>query len=112
MSLNNKKEVKKICISLLFFIMISLVMSYFTNIKINALEQEKIKICKKEPEYKGDCSDKNMDFSDDIVIKIIEKMDSSLDIKKIELKNKLILNKEKEKLDVTLDYLCVWGMIV
>lgn len=36
----------------------------------------------------------------------------SLDIKKIELKNKLILNKEKEKLDVTLDYLCVWGMIV
>lgn len=80
MSLNNKKEVKKICISLLFFIMISLVMSYFTNIKINALEQEKIKICKKEPEYKGDCSDNNMDFSDDIVIKIIEKMDSSLDI--------------------------------
>ena len=36
----------------------------------------------------------------------------SLDIKKIELKNKLILNKEKDKLDVTLDYLCVWGMIV
>ncbi|WP_297131325.1 hypothetical protein, partial [Terrisporobacter sp.] len=31
--------------------------------------------------YKGDCSDDDMDYSNDIVIKIIEKIDPSIDIK-------------------------------
>ena len=43
-------------------------------------KEEKTKINKEQPQYKGDCEDDSVDFSEDIVIKIIEKMDSSLDI--------------------------------
>ena len=50
------------------------------NIKTNALENEKVKVTEKEPKYEGDCVYENVDLSDDIVIKIIEKVDSSLDI--------------------------------
>ena len=78
--MKNKKEFKKIGVSLLVFVMMSFVINYYTDLKINALEQEKTKITETEPEYKGDCSDEDFDYSDDIVIKIIEKMDSSLDI--------------------------------
>lgn len=79
----NNKELKKICIAIMTFIVISIVISYPMNAKINALEQEKIKFTEveSEPQYKGDCYDESMDLSDDIVVKIIEKMDSSLDIK-------------------------------
>ena len=55
-------------------------MSYYMNIKTNALENEKVKVTEKEPKYEGDCVDENVALSDDIVIKIIEKVDSSLDI--------------------------------
>ena len=78
--MKNKKEFKKIGVSLLVFVMMSFVINYYTDLKINALEQEKTKITETEPEYKGDCYDETMDLSDDIVIKIIDKMDSSLDI--------------------------------
>ena len=50
------------------------------NIKTNALENEKVKVTEKEQKYEGDCVYENVDLSDDIVIKIIEKVDSSLDI--------------------------------
>ena len=80
MIFKNQKEVKKILISIFAFIMISLGMSYCTNMKVNALEEEKTKINKEQPQYKGDCEDDSVDFSEDIVIKINEKMDSSLDI--------------------------------
>ena len=50
------------------------------NIKTNALENEKVKVTEKEQKYEGDCVDENVALSDDIVIKIIEKVDSSLDI--------------------------------
>ncbi len=76
----NKKELKKICIAIMTFVVVSIGTSYAMNTKINALEQEKIKLTEVEPEYKGDCYDETMDLSDDIVIKIIDKMDSSLDI--------------------------------
>ena len=66
--MKNKKELKKIFISILTFVIISLGMSYYMNIKTNALENEKVKV------------DENVALSDDIVIKIIEKVDSSLDI--------------------------------
>lgn len=78
--MKNKEELKKILISILAFVMVSLAMSYYTNIKTNALENEKAIISEKEPEYKGDCIDENVELSDDVVIKIIEKMDSTLDI--------------------------------
>ena len=48
--------------------------------KVNALEEEKNEVSQIEPQYKGDCEDESIDFSEDIVVKIIEKMDSSLDI--------------------------------
>ena len=80
MIFKNQKEIKKILISIFAFIMISLGISYCTNMKVNALEEEKTKINKEQPQYKGDCEDDSVDFSEDIVIKIIEKMDSSLDI--------------------------------
>ena len=80
MIFKNQKEIKKILISIFAFIMISLGISYCTNMKVNALEEEKTKINKEQPHYKGDCEDDSVDFSEDIVIKIIEKMDSSLDI--------------------------------
>lgn len=79
--MNNKKEFKKICIALIVFVVVSIVVSYPMNLKINALEEQKIKLTEKEPEYKGDCYDESMDLSDDIVVKIIDKIDSSLDIK-------------------------------
>lgn len=78
--MKNKKEVKKICVTIITFIVFSLGISYSMNTKINALEQEKTKLTETEPAYKGDCYDETMNLSDDIVIKIIEKMDSSLDI--------------------------------
>ena len=78
--MKNKKELKKIFISILTFVIISLGMSYYMNIKTNALENEKVKVTEKEPKYEGDCVDENVALSDDIVIKIIEKVDSSLDI--------------------------------
>ena len=78
--MKNKKELKKIFISILTFVIIILGMSYYMNIKTNALENEKVKVTEKEPKYEGDCVDENVDLSDDIVIKIIEKIDSSLDI--------------------------------
>ena len=80
MIFKNQKEIKKILISIFAFIMISLGISYCTNMKVNALEEEKTKINKEQPQYNGDCEDDSVDFSEDIVIKIIEKMDSSLDI--------------------------------
>ena len=73
--MKNKKEFKKIGVSLLVFVMMSFVINYYTDLKINALEQEKTKITKEQPQYKGDCEDDSVDFSEDIVIKIIEKMD-------------------------------------
>ena len=76
----NKKELKKICIAIMIFVVVSIGTSYAMNTKINALEQERTKLTEVEPEYKGDCYDETMDLSDDIVIKIIDKMDSSLDI--------------------------------
>lgn len=76
----NKKELKKICIAIMTFVVVSIGTSYTMNTKINALEQERTKLTEVEPEYKGDCYDETMDLSDDIVIKIIDKMDSSLDI--------------------------------
>lgn len=78
--MKNKKELKKIFISILTFVIISLGMSYYMNIKTNALENEKVKVTEKEQKYEGDCVYENVDLSDDIVIKIIEKVDSSLDI--------------------------------
>lgn len=76
--MKNKKELRKICIAIITFIVVSMGISYTMNTKINALEQEKTKLT--EAEYKGDCYDETMDLSDDIVIKIINKIDSSLDI--------------------------------
>ena len=79
--MNNKKEIKKICIAIMTFIIVSIAISYTMNTKINALEQEKAKLTEEtEPQYKGDCYDETMNYSDDIVIKIIEKVDPSLDI--------------------------------
>ena len=78
--MKNKKELKKIFISILTFVIISLGMSYYMNIKTNALENEKVKVTEKEQKYESDCVDENVALSDDIVIKIIEKVDSSLDI--------------------------------
>jgi len=78
--LKNKKEFKKICIAIITFIVVSIAVSYPMNNKINALEQEKTKLTETKPQYKGDCYDETMDLSDDIVIKIIGKMDPSLDI--------------------------------
>ena len=71
--MKNKKELKKIFISILTFVIISLGMSYYMNIKTNALENEKVKVTEKEPKYEGDCVDENVALSDDIVIKIIAK---------------------------------------
>ena len=73
--MKNKKELKKIFISILTFVIISLGMSYYMNIKTNALENEKVKVTEKEPKYEGDCVDENVALSDDIVIKIIETKD-------------------------------------
>lgn len=78
--MKNKKEFKKICRAIITFIVVSIGVSYPINNKINALEQEKIKLTETKPQYKGDCYDETMDLSDDIVIKIIGKIDSSLDI--------------------------------
>ena len=80
MILKKQKELKKILISIFVFIIISLAISYCTNMKVNALEEEKNEVSQIEPQYKGDCEDESIDFSEDIVVKIIEKMDSSLDI--------------------------------
>lgn len=78
--MNYKKELKKICISIILFATISIGISYPMNTTINALEKEKSNLTEIEPEYKGDCYDATMDLNDDIVIKIIEKLDSNLDI--------------------------------
>lgn len=79
--MKNNKEIKKICLSILVFIIVSVGMSFFKNVKINALEEEKSKATHQKSEYKGDCVEDKMGFSDDdIVIKIINKIDSSLDI--------------------------------
>ncbi|MFR2316942.1 hypothetical protein [Terrisporobacter sp.] len=80
MILKKQKELKKILISIFVFIIISLAISYCTNMKVNALEEKKNEVSQIEPQYKGDCEDESIDFSEDIVVKIIEKMDSSLDI--------------------------------
>lgn len=80
MILNNKKELKKICIAVITFAVISIGVSYPMSAKINALENEKNKLTEVESEYKGDCYDESMDLSDDIVVKIIERMDSNIDI--------------------------------
>ena len=80
MILKKQKELKKILISIFVFIIISLAISYCTNMKVNALEEEKNEVSQIEPQYKGDYEDESIDFSEDIVVKIIEKMDSSLDI--------------------------------
>ena len=80
--MNNKNEFKKIGISIIVFLVVSMGVSYGMDTKINALEQEKTKLTEveTEPEYKGDCYDETMNLDDDIVIKIIDKLDSSLDI--------------------------------
>ena len=78
--MKNKNEIKKIGISILAFIMISLGISYYTDEKINALEEERKESIPKEEDYLGDCYDENVDYSDDIIVKIIEKIDSSVDI--------------------------------
>ena len=78
--MNYKKELKKICISIILFATISIGISYPINTTINALEKEKNNLTEIEPEYKGDCYDATMDLNDDIVVKIIEKLDSNLDI--------------------------------
>ena len=68
----------------MIFAVVSTGIYYTMNNKINALEQEKNKFTEstetEQEEYKGDCYDETMNISDDIVIKIIEKMDPSLDI--------------------------------
>ena len=81
--MGKKSELKKICLSIIVFTLISIAASYKINTITDALEQEKSKLEQIEPEYKGDCYDESMNLSDDIVMKIIEKMDSSLDIKYI-----------------------------
>lgn len=78
--MKNKKELKKICIAIITFTVVSIGVSYPMNNKIDALEQEKTKLTETKPQYKGDCYDETMDLSDDVVIKIIGKMDPSLDI--------------------------------
>lgn len=94
--MNTKSELKKICLSIIVFTLISIAASYKINTITDALEQEKIKLEQIEPEYKGDCYDESMNLGDDIVMKIIEKMDSSLDIKYI--------NKSDEKDDNNKSY--------
>lgn len=80
--MNNNKEIQKIIASICLFILISVMILYPMRTKIEALEQEKVKLIEVDnSKYKGDCSDDDMDFSDDIVIKIIEKIDPSIDIK-------------------------------
>lgn len=81
--MGKKSEIKKICLSIIVFTLISIATSYKINTITDALEQEKSKLEQIEPEYKGDSYDESMNLNDDIVIKIIEKMDSSLDIKYI-----------------------------
>lgn len=79
--MKDKKETKKIIISICLFILISISILYPMRIKIDALEEEKTKLMETDNlTYKGDCSDDDMDYSNDIVIKIIEKIDPSIDI--------------------------------
>ena len=40
----NKKELKKICIAIMTFVVVSIGTSYTMNTKINALEQERTKL--------------------------------------------------------------------
>lgn len=80
--MKNTKELKKIGSAILIFIIICLIVSYPMKTRINALEQEKIKLTEEcNTPYKGDCSDDDMEYSEDIVIKIIEKIDPDIDIK-------------------------------
>ena len=62
--MKNKKELKKIFISILTFVIISLGMSYYMNIKTNALENEKVKVTEKEPKYEGDVLSKNISLNE------------------------------------------------
>lgn len=80
--MKNTKELKKIGVSIFAFIIMCLIVSYPMETKINALEKEKVKLTEEnDAKYKGDCSDDDMDYSEDIVIKIIEKMDPNISIK-------------------------------
>ncbi|MEG0856920.1 MAG: hypothetical protein RSG52_10645 [Terrisporobacter sp.] len=80
--MKNKIQIKKIGLAVLVFLMMSIITSYPMKTRINALEQEKTKLTEENNEkYKGDSSDEEMDkINDDIVIKIISKLDSTLDI--------------------------------
>lgn len=80
--MKTKNSIKKIGVLLIAFLTISLGISYSMEGKIDALEKEKTKIEQKSSQvYEGDSSDKEMDkINDDIVVKIISKMDSDLDI--------------------------------
>ena len=78
-----KKQLKKIGIYLSVFFIMSLIIYLPMESKINALEEEKSQLIDKvnEQPYPGDASDKELEqIKDDIVIKIISKLDPSIDI--------------------------------
>lgn len=86
---------KKIGIVLIIFSLISLGVSHFMNTKIDALEKDKESLIESNAQYKGDCYDKDMDFDDDVVIKIIDEIDSSVDINFINKFDKVDENNKK-----------------
>ncbi len=93
--LKDKKEMKKIGLVLIIFSLISLGVSHFMNTKIDALEKDKESLIESNAQYKGDCYDKDMDFDDDVVIKIIDEIDSSVDINFINKFDKVDENNKK-----------------
>lgn len=81
--MKNKKQLKKIGVTLIIFFIISAIIFLPMKIKINALEQEKAEVIEQvnSPKYPGDASDEEIEkMKDDIVIKIISKLDPSIDI--------------------------------
>ncbi len=79
------------------------------NIVFNKKIIESYVIEKNNPQYSISKSsyDENTYYygiSDDFI--------NSLEIKKLNIKDKLILNKDEEIIDMTLDHLPVWGMII
>lgn len=80
--MKNKLSIKKIGVLVIAFLGINLAMSYSMEEKIDALEQEKVKLEQESSdEYKGDCSDEEITkINDDIVVKIISKLSPDLDI--------------------------------
>ena len=80
--MKDKIQMRKIGISIIIFFLISILVTSPMKIKINALEEEKANISQyNTPEYTGDAYDEETEkINDDIVVKIICKLDSSIDI--------------------------------